>query len=565
MTGSVTSVEPGTAIPRFLTHHSGTRGLRRLTPVSRSPVTGRIGEVFHVAAEHAPDRLLRFDRPSDLDPAGRTSFTIADWATFVDEAAGWLSAAGVEPWDRVAIVKSNHFDVSGLSAAAARIGAVPAPMAHTHAPETLATLLGRLERPVLVADAEQLAGLDDAVLSGLAKRVIAIDGAEGRPAVTALDDLRGSPPPPPRLRAHDEPMVIPHTSGTTGDSKLVVHSAESMGAQAHVETERWPYLALRSRDRVAFNDPYFHNRSFVAVMVFATICPELLALSGPDIEAARRVLPSFAPTVFETLPNIYLAWEPLAREPDGAFRDVRLFLSSFDAIHTRTIRTFMAATARRAPVWIQSWSQSEIGAIAIRPYTRSMVRAVGRRPTPSQLVGWAQPFVGKLRAVDPADGRPLRTGEPGLVQVSVPGRCLAYVGEQHRHDLKVDGEWWVTGDMGVLNRTDAVRLLDREVDHIPGASCIEIEDVLLDRLPQLTEAVVLGRPGELPAAVVSTAGDGEVDGAAWAAATADLPALAPPVRIRWDEFPRTATWKIRRNELRERLFHTGPLGRGTWT
>src|SRR3954468_13649061 len=111
------------AMPRFLTDHSGTRGLprARVTPVSREPVTGRYGEIFHAAAEGNASQLISFDRPPDIAADGSTSYTYGAWASLVDEAAAWLRAAGVEPWDRVAILKRNHLDVSALESAAARI------------------------------------------------------------------------------------------------------------------------------------------------------------------------------------------------------------------------------------------------------------------------------------------------------------------------------------------------------------------------------------------------------------------------------------------------------------
>ncbi|PRX00676.1 UNVERIFIED_ORG: hypothetical protein CLV66_1494, partial [Actinomadura viridilutea] len=52
----------------------------------------------------------------------------------------------------------------------------------------------------------------------------------------------------------------------------------------------------------------------------------------------------------------------------------------------------------------------------------------------------------------------------------------------------------------------------------------------------------------------------------WRAATADLPELDEPVLIDWEDFPRTGTWKVRRPQLRERLFGTRLAhGTGRWT
>lgn len=560
------SATPEEAIPRFLKEHAGTRGLRRVTPISRPPVTGHIGRAFELAAERAPQQLISFDRPPDIDPEGDLTRDFTAWFSLIEEASGWLAELGVRPWDRVAIFKTNHADVLALCSATARLGAIPAPMGMGLQPEAVKSMLARLQRPFLITDSARLVSgdLDEEAIQKLTKGAVSVDGS-GRADVLSLDDLRGASVPPTQLRADDEPVIIPHTSGTTGTPKLVIHSATSIHAQSHVETERWPIVALRSRDRVAFADPFFHTRVQTAVAVIATVTPRILLLSDPSPEVVRDCLSEFRPTVVETLPNIYLTWEHVARDPAQPFRDVRLYINSFDAIHTRVIRTFLTASRRRLPVWVQSWSQSECGAIALRPYFRSTVRRVGHRPPPTQIVGWPQPFIGKIRAVDPQSGAEVPTGEEGLVEISLPGRCLGYVDEQDRHAAKARDTWWNTGDMGIVRRSGAVRLLDREVDRVPGASCIEIEDVLLDRLPQLTEVIVLGIPGELPAPVISTLGDAPIPEDVWGDAVADLPDLAAPVTIRWDEFPRTSTWKVARNELREQLFSAKPIGMGKWT
>ncbi|WP_214324446.1 class I adenylate-forming enzyme family protein [Nonomuraea sediminis] len=552
------------SIPRFLTDYAPTRFRRRFTPFSRTPATARMGEIWHVAAERNPGQLVIVDRPCDIDPHGPTTRTYAEWAALVDRAAAWLHAAGVRAWDRVVIMKANHLDVALLGCAAARIGAVPAMLSGTFGPEHARILLQRLERPFLVTDAAHVASCDlTPEVVATTARTITVDDVACRTDLTPLRELMGGPAVQASLRADHEPMVITHTSGTTGVPKLVMHSAASAYSLALVEAERWPRFRLRADDVVAFCDPYCHQRMTTGMAAMATVTPRMIMLSEPRSPRVRELLREHRPTVVETLPNIYLAWEPLAREA-GLFDRVRLFINSFDAIHTRTIRTFLHATRRRMPIWVQSWSQSENGALVIRPYLRRSVRRRGHRPPPTQLLGWPIPSVAKIRAVDPDTGRPVRRGQVGLIEIAQPGRCLAYVGEMERHDLKRDGNWWNTGDLGVINRWGAVRLVDREIDRIPGASAIELEDVLLDRLPRTTEVVILPVSGGLPVPVVSA--DGPLDPAEWKRATADLPALAEPIQIRWEDFPRTGTWKIRRVQLREQLL-TGAqaVGIGRWT
>jgi len=555
------------SLPAFLTDYAPTRYRRRWTPLSRSPATARLGEVWQAAAQRAATQRVIVDRPADIDPEGPADRDYAGWAALVEQAAGWLHAAGIRPWDRVAVLKANHLDVSLLASAIARLGAIPATLGWTHTPEFARAMLTRLDQPFLVADSTQLqqCGLDEDAVAALTRRTITVDRTDRRDVV-ALDDLRGAPPGRPRLRAGNEPMLITHTSGTTGIPKLVLHSAESIHSLALVEAERWPVFGLRPRDTVAYCDPFFHQRMATAMAAVATLTPNVLMLSEPESPVVRELLAEHRPTIVETLPNIYLRWESLASDPARPFGNVRVYVNSFDAIHTRTIRTFLHASDRRLPIWVQSWSQTEAGAIVIRPYLRRSVRRAGRRPPPTQVLGWPLPFLCKLRAVDPDTGIRVPCGQVGLIEVSQPGRSLAYVGEQERHDRKRDGWWWNTGDLGVISRLGAVRLVDREIDRIPGASAIELEDVLLDRLPETTEVVVLAVAGKEPVPVLSTTGDIPLDRAAWARATGDLPPLAEPVQIPWSQFPRTATWKIRRVQLREQLFSGArAMGVGRWT
>lgn len=167
--------------------------------------------------------------------------------------------------------------------------------------------------------------------------------------------------------------------------------------------------------------------------------------------------------------------------------------------------------------------------------------------------------------VDPETFRPVPAGQPGVVMALTKARCLGYVGEQERWEAKARGLWFNTGDIGIRTRTGNLLFLDREVDVIPGMSCVELEDVIDDRLPDVLECVVLARRGRPPLPVVVTS-DGRLDSAAWQAATRDLPPLDEPVTMTWGQVPRTVTGKVRRLELRERLLNGADIyGSGRWT
>ncbi|MFC8717263.1 class I adenylate-forming enzyme family protein [Kitasatospora sp. NPDC057198] len=542
--------------------------MKRITPFSRTPATGRYGEAWHVAARRFPDQQIFLSRPADIAPGAGTRFTYRQWAALVDDVAARLYAAGVRPWDRVAVMKANHPDVQVIGSAAARIGAIPFQLAWNHGNEVATTLLERMEQPFLVTDPGRLetAELDERTLTELTRRTIVIGAGSRLPSGTvSFESLAGSPAAPVELRAFDEPMVATHTSGTTGIPKLALHSAETLHAIAHVQTERWGGMGFRHSDTFAFFDPFFHQHTLTALFAIATVGPKYLAVADVPDENIADLLAEHRPTIVDMLPNMYLHQEHLLDDPRRLFKQVRFYISSFDAVHTRSIRRFLNASDVRLPVWVQSWSQTENGGLVLRPYFKSVVREVGQFPPPTQYMGWPLPTVARIRITDPVSGKELPKGEVGLVEIDQPGRCLAYVGEQNRHDNKVSGWWWNTGDLGIKSRSGMIRLVDREIDRIEGTSGIAIEDVLLDRLPEASEVVVLARRGGRPGVAYATYSGREIAPERWRSALAGLPALEDPIHLDWDAIPRTASWKVKRVALRQQLFDETPLGTGSWS
>ncbi|MGH8879298.1 MAG: AMP-binding protein, partial [Stackebrandtia sp.] len=260
----------------------------------------------------------------------------------------------------------------------------------------------------------------------------------------------------------------------------------------------------------------------------------------------------------------YVNWRHLTTLSSNPFRDVRLFMSTYDAMHPPTVRAFLSASQRRRPLWMQGWGQTETGPLTFRFLTRKALSATDLRPTTRDL-GSPVPGKTKLRVVDPRTFKPVPPGSPGVVVARTKARCLGYVGEPERWSAKAYGPWWNTGDIGARTRTGRVLLLDREVDMVPGLSCLALEDVIEDRLRDVAECVILGAPDRLPLPVVVT--HGKPPGLdAWRQAVAGLPALAEPMIFAWDEVPRTVTGKVRRLALREQLLNAPEThGSGRWT
>jgi acyl-coenzyme A synthetase/AMP-(fatty) acid ligase len=525
-----------------------------------------MGVLFDECAARGSDTRVHLDRPFDIAAAGGTEYTVTGLAGLVHQAAGWLAAAGAGRGDRVAIVKDNHWDYDLLACAAVWIGAVPAQLS-AHLPgDTLRTLLQRLAPALLVTTAGLLGRTrsEGADLTPLAAATLTLD-AEA-PGALSLDDVRGHPTPGPRSRHDDDPLVINHTSGTTGVPKLVVHSTRTIIHKlARFESVRYPRIGLRRDDTLVNASAFAHGRTFCWTASAMWLAPrEIAILTRQDPHLADPVLRAHPPTVIEALPATFVRFQPLTGRLDNPFRRVRTYISTYDAVHAPTIRAYLAASRHPRPVWMEGWGQSETGPLTFRFRTRRSVSTDPPRSTVRNL-GRPIPVKTRLRVVDPETLAPLPRGRAGLLQVRTAACALGYVGEDERWSAKRSDDWWNTGDIGIRNRDGSVQLLDREVDHGPDLSCLQTEDILEDRLPHAVECIVLaGRSGP-PLPVVVTP-DGELDPGSWQAAVHDLPPLPPPTVFTWDQVPRTGTGKVRRDELALLLTgHRETRGTGRWT
>lgn len=514
-----------------------------------------IGSVLERAADHHGPVPLWLDKPLDVDPLGGTSLDFGRLADLAGRLSGSLQAIGVDRHSTVVILKQPNLDTLVLASAAARLGALPVLISPTVGPEAVGTMLGRLQQPVIVSDTPTVeSGRSQGVIYGdLASRLVTV----GEPTVGGiqLPAAEESSVPSARPRTGDEPAVATHTSGTTGVPKLVLHSVRSITAQAKPQV--LVARLLPKTEPIVVCVSWVHARSVSGLIALAASGLPLLALTDTDPESVAGHLAQHRPSFVETHPNIFVRWESLAAHPQRPFRTVRMFFSTFDAVHPRTVRTLLSASDRKPAVYVECYAQSEVGPATIDVRTRRRGAASHRRS-----VGWPLPGFTRVRIVDPVTKRPTKRGEPGLIVVQAKGRALSYLGEEERAPINEFGQWWNMGDLGVRSRSGRIRFLDREVDVVPGVpSSVEIEDILMERLEVLSEVVVVFVDGRLPTPVVCTHHDAPLDLERWKRETTDLPDMHEPVHLTWDVLPHTGTWKVRRPELR-RLLTDGALRSG---
>jgi acyl-CoA synthetase (AMP-forming)/AMP-acid ligase II len=472
--------------------------------------------------------------PALVDPGGVT-ITHEELRELVEEVAGGLRGAGVEPGAGVAAVLENSIETVITFLAIARAGAIAMPVN----PQLRAREIGSgFEdlRPSLVlvgADghapaeaAAEEAGIPLRRLSSDSRRVLA-DG----PAAAAGDEPDA-----------DDPVLLLHTSGTTSRPKAVLLRHRNLAASARSIAAGY---ALTADDVSYCLMPLFHIHGLVA----STLAP---LSAGGCVVIPRRVRPgalwqdvgAHRVTWFSAVPTI-LAKLP---GPDGDGPGTLRFARSCSSSLPPTLAT--AFEDRLAIPLVEAYGMTEA---SHQMATNPLPPAVRRAGTVGLAAGT------EVAVIDP-DWRAVAAGTAGEVAVRGPGVIAGYLANPEVNAASFRDGWFRTGDIGRLS-TDGYLTLDGRIKELinRGGEKIaprEIDEVLLTH-PLVREAVAYGAPdakwGETVNAAVVVSG--ETDAAALRAFCADH--LAPfkvPRRIHVvAEIPKGPTGKVQRRLLADAL------------
>jgi len=169
---------------------------------------------------------------------------------------------------------------------------------------------------------------------------------------------------------------------------------------------------------------------------------------------------------------------------------------------------------------------------------------------------------GCLRVVDPemrdvvADGQSM-----GEVVMRGNNVMLGYYRNPKATEEAFRGGWFHSGDLAVMHPDGYIEIRDRQKDIVisggENISSIEVEKVLAEH-PAVLEAAVVAAPdekwGEVPKAYVGLKSGREVSAEELIEfCRARLAHFKCPKQVEFGPLPRTATGKIRKNELRARV------------
>lgn len=490
---------------------------------------------FRDSVGRHPAAMMHFDAPLPTFPELGVHSTYADVLGAIERRGAWLISRGLTPGTHAAVFKSASFDSYMWAVAIGYAGGVPVMISPHLSADILDALLHRLDAPWVLYDAET------------AEKVAAVAGAASEHKLDLAEyESVEDPAKPARRGRADAVAYMTHTSGTTGVPKLIAHSQISMGWR--VLWQRRILAAVDKTSLVAFHISPVHSRFNIGIASLMSFGFGLLNISDPSVANVSDTLRRYRPKVLETHPNHFVRWLSALEANPSVFASVKYLHSTFDAINKETMAKYLRASKYRVPVFLQVYGQSECGPMILRAHTPQTLRVTNAR-----WVGVGMPRMTKARVVD-EQGRVQRRRKPGAIQMYSRGRALTYWREEDRFSANLDGSWWNSGDVGIKGFLGQIALFDRQVDLIANVeSTLALEDRLLDQHSYLSEVVFIrGKEGE-PQPVVAVADGHQMDWEAWWKSVADLPRMAAPVVLAYDDFPRTATMKVQRNQLEAAL------------
>ncbi len=482
-----------------------------------------------------------------------------------DALAGRLQAEhGVKVGDRVAIAMRNRPEWAVAFAAAALLGAVPAPLNSFGLRDELLANLRDLRPGWLICDTERFARVD-ADLAALDCHAVVVEGAPGQ-GDAAWADLIGPGAPvvrPPALAPQDDGLIL-FTSGASSQAKGVLSSQRAVCQALHNIDYIGAITAMTSPDMVkAMMARGLQPTTLTAVPLFhvSGLHAQLLASlrHGRRLVFMHRWNPAQALQLIQTEKITQFNGAPsmvmqLLAEPGFDDPAVTGSLGGVGfggaGLPQRLIDDVLARRGdAMSGTGFGLTETNGVGAAASG-------RLFQLKPQASGLIS---PII-ELRVAD-FDGTPLPTGQAGelwLRGVTVmQGYCAQSAASAQA--LEDDG-WFRTGDIGFLDADGFLRVIDRIKDVINRAgekiAAAEVESCLLQH-PQLVEAAVFAQPdpqtGEAVVAVVVVAPGASLTAQdVQAHVAARLAAYKVPlhVHVRHNSLPRNPAGKMLKTALK---------------
>ncbi|HXG99345.1 MAG TPA: AMP-binding protein [Sphingomicrobium sp.] len=493
---------------------------------------------------NAATELLAGGNPGDLAVVNmRGRWTFADLDNFSGRIARLLvDEHGLIPGNRVLLRGPNGYTLFAAWLGVLKAGGVAVATMPLLRPGEIATVIDRAEVSHAIVDARFIGDFRDAMeQTRHIRHLLKYDGDFGQ---GELESRTAKLNPLPAIdTAQDDPALIAFTSGTTGIPKGCVHFHRDLLSPC--DTFAKTHFALKPGDIALTSAPIAFTFGLGATLLF----PLRSGAAAATLEQASpaqllEAIATYGVTHLATAPTAYKA---MLSDPalGAALKSLRTCLSAGE---------HLPETVWRA--WHDRTGITIVDGIGATEMMHIFISASGDAIRPGST---GKAVSGYEAAVLDPQGNPLPEGE-GRLAIKGPTGCR-YLDDPRQADYVQQG-WNVTGDTYARDKDGYFWYRARSDDMIVSSgyniAAPEVENALLAH-PAVAECAVIGVPceerGQKLKAFVVLAPEKEPS----ATLTAELKdfvkaAIAPYKYPRDVEFvpalPKTATGKLRRNELR---------------
>ena len=487
-------------------------------------------------------------------------FSYRELAAMADRVAVGLARLGVGRDDVVAVQLPNSWYFTVLYLACSRIGAVLNPLMPIFRERELSFMLAHGEAKVLVVP-RRYRGFDHEAMARalqpklpLLQQIVVTDG-EGPDSFEAL--LSG--PAWEReadaeriLHAHrpdpDDVTQLLYTSGTTGEPKGVMHSANTIIANILPYAER---MRLGEKDVVFMASPMAHQTGFMYGMMMPIVLRAQAVLQDiwDPVCAAQAIRETGATFTMASTPFL-VDLTRVVNESGQGVPTLRTFLSSGAPIPGAVVEQAQAVLGCKI---VSAWGMTENGSV-----TTTMLDDDDEQPVNTD----GCPLPGAEVKVVDVDGKPMPTGQAGLLRVRTCSNFGGYLKRPQWNATDAEG-WFDTGDLARIDERGYIRITGRSKDVIiRGGENIPVVEVeaMLYRHPAIAQAAVVAYPdarlGERACAAVVLKPGATLDFAGMVEflKTQKIAIQYVPERLIVREaLPSTPSGKIQKFKLREML------------
>jgi cyclohexanecarboxylate-CoA ligase len=517
-----------------------------------------INEDLEHCVRTVPDKIAL--TAVQVETGSTRRFTYRELDAMANRIALGLARLGIGRNDVVSCQLPNWWQFTLTYLACSRIGAVMNPLMHIFRERELSFMLKHAEAKVLIApkvfrgfDYETMAAGLRADLPQL-EHVVIVDG-KGPNSFEALlsgPAWENEPNAAELLQSHrpdpDDITQLLYTSGTTGEPKGVMHTANTIMANIIPYARR---LRLGAEDVVLMASPMAHQTGFMYGLVMPIVLQASAVLQDIwEPKKAAQLIGDYGVTfTMASTPFLTDLARTVAESEEGV-PTLRTFLCAGAPIPGPLVE--QACQAMGAKI-ISAWGMTENGAVTTTLPDDEDAQSVTTDGCP--LPGVELKIVG-------ADGVALPPDTPGKLLVR---SCSNFGGYLHRPQLNAtdpDG-WFDTGDMARMNARGYIRITGRDKDVIirggENIPVVEIE-ALLYRHPGVAAVAVVAYPderlGERACAIVIPKAGHHIDFPTivdFMKAQKVAVQYIPEKLIVREAMPTTPTGKVQKFKLREML------------